>query len=74
MEPTTDSTTPITQEEVAQAEADEQREFANAQTKYLNQRIVILRVQNNRLQAEVDRLTRALSEDIHDVEEITFSE
>lgn len=43
-------------DEVATAESQEQEELNAAQKAYLQRRVVTLRVQNNRLQSEVDRL------------------
>lgn len=49
-----------TPEEVRAAEAQEQAELNASQKAYLQQRVVTLRVQNNRLSAEVEDLKAEL--------------
>lgn len=46
----------VSQEEVSFAESQEQSELVSAQNTYLKRRVVVLRIQNNRLQAENEQL------------------
>jgi hypothetical protein len=55
--------TEISQEEVTLAETQEQSELNASQNAYLKRRVVILRLQNNRLQAEIEKLKEQLPED-----------
>lgn len=50
------------QEEVSLAESQEQNELQAAQNAHLRQRVVLLRVQRNRLQAELDAAQAELRE------------
>lgn len=51
----------ITDEDVSEAQRQEQQALVEAQMSHLNNRVVVLRATVNRLQAEVERLTSALS-------------
>lgn len=46
----------VSQEEISLAEAQEQAQLNAVQNTHLKRRVVVLRLQNNRLQAEVERL------------------
>lgn len=54
--------TDYSQEEVSLAESQEQNELQAAQNAHLRQRVVLLRVQRNRLQAELDNAQAELRE------------
>lgn len=57
----------VSQEEVSLAESQEQSELVSAQNTYLKRRVVMLRLQNNRLQEEVDLLRDQLPKDTDEV-------
>lgn len=49
----------VSQEELDLAAAQENEPFKEAQMGYLQQRVALLRVENNRLRKEIERLTAA---------------
>lgn len=57
-----ESNAAFTKDEVERAESQEQAELNASQKAYLQQRVVALRVQNNRLRAEVERLKAELAD------------
>ena len=59
--PETATSFSITDEDVSEAQRQEQDALVDAQMSHLNRRVVVLRATVNRLQAEVERLTNALS-------------
>lgn len=68
------TTTEVSQEEVSLAEAQEQAELNAAQSAHLKRRVVVLRLQKNRLQAELDAAQvqiRELKERLGDGEDET---